>query len=432
MKSRQLAQSIVLLFIGSLFLPLIASQSPSRKGFQSDSNLRWAIAKKAFDRFKREPTSLTAHDFYISISDHEGDNGDRTEILDHIFGSDDMMVTIGEYPIINIEMRQGNIYAARSAIKLIGFIDNGWRRPRHLRARVGILVGDSLGDLIRINPSVFLWACNEERNNPYIKTNGFPIGFISRLMTGIESRLSYELEMRRKALCSVDIIALRFVRDECIDTIDRALEISGLGSIDNAVREEPAFNDPKERIKYMIAEMKAKPNPENMKRIRDSFLNAPHGNAADIMRTIFPPIDFNTVPPFESFELILRESRCGNEYAIEILFNVLVHVFGLQSMEICSELSNLILTKPDLFIEKLSKYIKLLDSVNQIHFDDRIIPVFYFDWVCDYISGFDYPNPEECQNVILRRRIDVLAALDMPEYKELINRCIQVIEKKLK
>jgi len=80
---------------------------------------------------------------------------------------------------------------------------------------------------------------------------------------------------------------------------------------------------------------------------------------------------------------------------------------------------------PGLFIEKLAKYRQLLDDVDSTSNLDQ----HYFAWICDHISMFDYWDV--CEDVILRRRIDALAALNMPEYKELIGRCISVIEDRL-
>jgi hypothetical protein len=75
--------------------------------------------------------------------------------------------------------------------------------------------------------------------------------------------------------------------------------------------------------------------------------------------------------------------------------------------------SFLIVQKPALFIEKLAKCNSPLDV----------------ERICNYEASFELPGIN--WEVILERRIDALAALNLPKYQELIDRCIGYIEKKL-
>jgi hypothetical protein len=431
MKAKSRQRSFGLGFLVFLFLLLFASQTHTEESVQANVPSGWSKAKKAFDRLMWKPSTLTAREFYFSISDGKGIKGDKTEILDHIFVGFQGIFSDNRYLIIATEMLNRDIYAARSAIRLLDFVDNGWQKPHSLTTRAAGWVGESLGQLIRVNPTHFLRACYEERENPYLKEKGFPVGFIPSIMSK-KTRASYELEMRREALRSVEDAELRSVRDECIGAIDRELEKYGSDSPGFMEQEERTFDDPKAKIKNVFAEMQSRPSPENMKRVLDLFPEVPGATPADVIDTMFPPFEVYVRAPNEPLGPILREARCGNEYAIEVLFRALVHVLDLYSIQICSELSNLILMKPALFIEKLAKYAQLLDSVDSIREPDRVIPLYYFEWTCVFISSFDYPFQREIENVILRRRIDALAALNMPEHKELIDRCIRVIEKKLK
>lgn len=431
MKRRFSTQSIGFGFLVSLLLIILVSRTYAEEHVQANAPSGWGNAVEAFGRLMREPSVRTAREFYVSISDRKRIKGDKTEILDHVFVGYQGIFSDVRYEIIAIEMLSGNIYAARAAIRLLDFIDNGWQKPRAQKTRAAAWIGESLGEMVRVHPAIFLRACFEERECQYLKEKKYPVGFIPPLMNEMRARASYELEMRREALRTVEDAKLRFIRDECIGFLERELDKIGVDSLDCVEDEERAVDDQKTRIINVFAEMQSRPSPENMKRILDLFPKLPKATPADVLSTMFPPFEVYVSTPNEPLGPILREARCGNEYAIEVLFRSVVHVFGLQSLQICNELSNLILMKPALFIGKLAKYAQLLDSVNHIKEPDRVIPLNYVEWTCISISSFDYPYPRESQRVILSRRIEALAALNMPEHKELIGRCVRVIEDRL-
>jgi len=380
-------------------------------------------ARGALERFVQKPSSQTGSEFYASISGGKGTESFKTGILDHIFGRRRTEVSIGPYRTIAIEMLQGNIYSAKAAIRLLEFVDSRWQRPRSETIRVAGWIGESLGDLARVNPALFLRACYEERENPYVKHRGFPIGFIPDIMKEKTTRVVYELEMRKKALWSVEDLELWPVRAECIEAIDREIIIAGSDSPGFGEIKRKPPEDPRAEIISVFAEMQSRPNPENMKRVLSLFSEVPRKDLAYLLDTMFP----ETVRRDAEIPLVIisREARCCNEYAIEVLFRALVHFLGLQSDLILEEISNLILIKPALFIEKLAKYRQLLDDVDSTSKLDQ----HYFEWACTHISTRDYWDV--CEDVILRRRIDALVALNIPEYNELIGRCIRVIEKRL-
>lgn len=433
MKPRFLTRTFGFGFLVSLLLLLLAGQTHAEEVTQARVPSGWDKAKNAFDRLMREPSAKITREFYVSISDRKRIKGDKTEILDHIFiGYQDIFSDI-RYKIIAMEMLHRNTYAARAAIRLLDFVENGWRKPPTQATRAAGWIGESLGEMIRVHPTLFLRACYEERECQFLKERRYPVSFIPPLMKEMRTRASYELEMRREALLTVENAELRYIRDECIGALDRELGIIGLDSPDLLEKGKRAVDDQKAKNIDVFAEMQSKPSPENMKRVLDLFPEVPEATPADVIMSMFPPFEVIMKAPkkLELLELIIREARCGNEYAIEVLFRSVVHVFGLHSLEICYELSNLVLMKTDLFIEKLAKYARLLDSVNHIKEPDRVIPLNYVEWICIVISSFDYPYQREIEDTILRRRIDALAALNMPQHKELIGRCIRVIQNRL-
>lgn len=416
-------RSIGLAFLVSVVLLLHASQRQPEANDQTSLPSALIRARGALERFVQKPSSLTGSELYLSISSGKETDSVKTGILDQIFVRRRLSVSIGPYRTIAIEMLQGNIYAAKTAIRLLEFVENGWQRPCSETIRVAGWIGESLGDLVRVNPVLFLRACNEERENPYLKEKGFPIGFIPDFMKRKTTRVAYELEMRRKALWSVEDLELRPVRDECIEAIDREIIIAGSNSPCYGELERKPLEDPRAEIISVFAEMQSRPNPENMKRVLSLFYEVPQEYFVNLLDAMFPEAGRRDaeIP----LEIICREARCCNEYAIEVLFRALVHWLGLQSDLILEDISNLVLIRPGLFIEKLAKYSQLLDDVDSTSKLDQ----HYFEWICDHISIRDYWDV--CEGVILRRRIDALAALNMPQHRELIGRCIRVIEDRL-
>jgi hypothetical protein len=182
MKPSILRLSIGLSFLASIVLFLHASQWQPEACDQTSLPSALSRARSALERFVQKPSSLTGSEFYISISSGKETESVKTGILDHIFVRRRLSVSIGPYRTIAIEMLQENIYAAKAAIRLLEFVDSGWQRTRSETTRVAGWIGESLGDLVRVDPALFLRACYEERENPYLKAKGFPVGFIPDLM----------------------------------------------------------------------------------------------------------------------------------------------------------------------------------------------------------------------------------------------------------
>jgi hypothetical protein len=248
---------------------------------------------------------------------------------------------------------------------------------------------------------------------------------------------SYEMEMRKEALQTVDDPQLQFVRDECLDLIEKGTQVFEAYAVDRPRPGEPAateIDEAPEAVKNALLQMIARPSPENMsivlalfdeRREEHHFLEA----------ALFPLISISgpngplrEIRP-DPLAIIFHEARCGNPYAIQIVFTALLRAFrawdDLASQLLVSFISDLILMKPAVFVENVAKFgyleSELLDTA----------PITFLDWVCGTIDFHSYPD-EEAKVTILRRRSVALAALDMPKHKELIDRCIRLIEKHLK
>jgi hypothetical protein len=373
----------------------------------------WSEAKAAFEKFVIEPSCATAKEFYLSIGAGRGRDKDKRDILEHIFGH---FGGPGRSKIFGIEMLSGDIYAARAAIRLLDLAYMDWRFPIES-------IGESLGQLIRVNPAHFLRACHDERGSQYLKNRGYPIDFMPAIMDKRPSRTLYELEMRAAALLSVKDSALERVRDDCIAAIDKKIRGYKSAMSDGDGMKVRPVSVPKGRIENIVNKMKIRPSPKIMKKVLALFSDIGNQNQLDAIYAMFPDEEPGRDTSEGPYKIVLYEARCGNEYAIELLFRSLVYVAGFYSMEISGAISNLILIRPAMYIEKLAKYVQLLESANSSSHPN------YVEWTCTYIRYFDYPG--DCMNTILRRRISALEGLRMPQYRELIGRCIKIMQNAL-
>jgi hypothetical protein len=419
---------------------------------------KWSAGKTAFRRFMEEPSPSTSSEFYLSISNSQGIDDDKTEILDYIFGRFTGMGSIGRYRIISTEMLNGDLYAARVAIKLLGFIDKGWQKPRGQTFFVGLKVGASLGELIRVNPALFLRACYEERHDPFLQQKGFPVNYVPFILHMKKTMVSYEMEMRKEALLSVEDPDLRDLRGLCIDIIEKGTLLFEAFATERPVPGEPEgrrLSESEEAVKNVLSEMMSLPSPENMRKVIDLFDERREGFSYVISAVLplmvsedegWPPRSLSGPDPLT---FILHEAECGNEAAIDVAFSVLFYAWrcgdDLAIQSIHRVIGNLILSRPALFIEKASKnpyleaarpdiaFVKkaaetpLLDAERPV---TAVAKPTILELLCGQIDSADYLKIAE--NALLRRRIKALAALNMPEHQELIDRCIRLIKKHLK
>jgi hypothetical protein len=244
------------------------------------------------------------------------------------------------------------------------------------------------------------------------------------------------LVRRREAIQSVEDPGLRAVRDECVQAIDREIELiedipaDGTGKKD---QEEKKLDETAKAVKNVLLDILNKPSPDNMQKLL-ALINA----QADYLRYFvdaimilskgmdreWPPRALEEMDPLGT---ILHEARCGNEPAIEVLLSAFPAAAQLDVLVfswIRCVLSDLILIKPASLIEILAKYD---GTFSEPLIRDLISPVCQ-----DYGVFEDYgPNRLAGKKVILRRRITALEALIMPENKKLLERCVRLIEGEL-
>ncbi len=398
---------------------------------------KWRAAKVAFKRLVEDPSPLTTREFYLSISGEV--ESDKTEILDYVFGPSisEFLPGVGRFSVIAIEMLNGDIYAARSAIRILGYVKREWQKPSSQKLPILLGIGGSVGTLIRANPSLFLRACLEERESPGLKETDIPYGFPPFILYMKRSMLSYEMEMRKAAVRSVDDPQLQSIRDECLDLIEKGTQVFEAYAVERPRPWESMvteIDEAPEAVKTALLEMMARPSPGNMmivlalfdeRKEEHRFLEAALFPLISISSSIDPLRDIRPDP----LEIIFHEATCGNPYATQIVFTALLRAFrawdDLASQMLVGFISDLILMNPAVFIENVAKF-GYLES-------ERLdtAPITFLDWICGPVDFRAYPD-QEAKETILRRRIAALEALRMPEHKELIDRCIRLIKKNLK
>jgi hypothetical protein len=397
---------------------------------------KWRAAKVAFNRLVQEPSPLRTREFYLSISGEV--ESDKTEILDHVFGPyiSTFLPGVGRFSVIAAEMLHGDLYAARSAIRILGFVEDEWQKPPITKLTIRLRIGASLGALMRANPALYLRACHEERESSFLRERGLPYGYIPFILHMKKSMVSYDMEMRKEAVRSVDDPELQSVRDECLFLIENGTKLMEANAVERPaldLSEGKGSGVAQETVKNVLMDMVSRPDQENMRRVLALF-DERKKEFTYVTAALFPLISIpgQEWPPQrpcpDPLEIILHEATCGNPYAIEIVFRALLPAFrswdDLASQWLVGFISDLILMRPDVFIGNVAKF----GNIESERLDTA--PITFLDWICSTVDFHTYPN-EKAKETILRRRIAALGALHMPEHKELIDRCIRLIQKNL-
>jgi hypothetical protein len=359
--------------------------------------------------------------------------------LDYVFGPhiSELMPGVGRFSVIAAEMLNGDLHSARSAIKILGFAMNEWQKPPGVKLVIILRIGASLGVLMRSNPTLYLRACYEERESSFLKEKGLPYGYIPFILNMKKTMVSYDMEMRKEALRSVKDPELQFVRDECLSLIENGAMVREAKADEKPVLDVTEGRDlgvVQGTVNNVLMDMIGRPDRKNMRRVlalcderkmEFHYLQAALFPLISISDQVWPP----EKPCPDPLSVIFHEAECGNPEAVEIVFRALIPAFhswdDLASQWLFDFLSNLILRKPAVFIENVAK----LGDLESERLDTA--PITFLDSICGHVDFLTYPG-ERAKETILKRRIAALEALKMPEHKELIERCIDLIRKNLK
>lgn len=161
--------------------------------------IKWEKINIAFVEFIRNPSLESAKIFSGNLPGDRvlGGNGSRGEILEYIFNE-------ARYRCLEDEMSKGNKYAVEAAYRLLNLTD----------ASYTVILLQTIGDLAKKRPSLFLEILDEYKYSQSIKLLGLPVtetGYLSE-----PTKIVAELELRRKALEGEKSERYSEIREECL------------------------------------------------------------------------------------------------------------------------------------------------------------------------------------------------------------------------
>lgn len=161
--------------------------------------------KTAFEEFVRCPSMANARAFRDSITLNKQE-GYTYEIQNLMLIGYFLRRTLG-YLVLEREAIAGNRYAAEALFRMYNIFPGG----------IGIVeLRESLSQLIRINPKLFLEALNSYKDVLDLDDKEGLIGF---LPFHIRNHEILEYKMRQEALAGVAAPFLREIREYCVDTL---------------------------------------------------------------------------------------------------------------------------------------------------------------------------------------------------------------------
>jgi hypothetical protein len=176
-----------------------------------DQIIIWATSLKTAEAYFNYPSTENALRFYNNLP---ASNVEVAEIKDTKNFLDLIDYLDNNLPILSHEMKISDRNAVKVAFRLMNISDGTLAES----------LDAALGDLIRINPRMFLEELLSCPNRNHIKEIGYPVTSGGLYYVGQWPQVEkYELEMRVKALGTVKDPDLLGIRDICIAIIEDEL-----------------------------------------------------------------------------------------------------------------------------------------------------------------------------------------------------------------
>jgi len=176
-----------------------------------DQSISWDNSLKTAKAYFNYPSTENALRFYNNLPAFNvevAEIKDTKNFLDLIHYLDENL------PILSREMNISDRNAMKVAFRLMNISDGTLAES----------LDAALGDLIRINPRMFLEELLSCPNREYIKEIGYPVTSGGLYYVGQWPQVEkYELEMRLKALETVKDSGLLGIRDICVALIEDEL-----------------------------------------------------------------------------------------------------------------------------------------------------------------------------------------------------------------
>jgi hypothetical protein len=210
-RKRFIRTLIQILFLLILFWPLANMFLDA--DYYDEEKLDWPHIIGAYDHFIESPSDETLKQFLITLPppselDKEYNIYSTGDEIKYILRHDN-------FPVLRAEMMAGNKYATEAMFRLLNLSDGG--------PMTTIMI--ILGDLIRVNPRLFLETLMKYKDTLAIKRLGYPVYVVGPAYADRPEARHYELEMRKESLEAVREKEYENIQKECIKLLKDRINV---------------------------------------------------------------------------------------------------------------------------------------------------------------------------------------------------------------
>lgn len=176
---------------------------------QNKQTINWTKTLAAFDAYLELPSPMNAKAIVELLPQQKPDNiiGETSQALEYIISGEN-------YGILATEAIAGDKCSVEVLFRLLNLTDG---------FATEIVLG-TLGTVVRMNPRLFLKVLNENLDMWYIATEGYPVEFPGYAHNNHPGASKYDLEMRIRALESVEDLGVDKIKQDCIRKLREELK----------------------------------------------------------------------------------------------------------------------------------------------------------------------------------------------------------------
>ncbi len=327
-------------------------------GQKTISSPAWKHFRERLAEFLNKPGENESQALLESIpeSSSSSDGKDRLWSLYSLFNWP-------AFQAFKYQMMAGNLPAIRCAIRLL----------KHTKSVEQEVLLDTLSLLVRVNPGALLEAFYLESDDPFLRENGYPVVYDLELYRHSREAMTYELEMRERAIRSVKDKKLSQIKNQCQKRIREMIKKSSLMA---SSEKEKFIYRPPQAIEGAVKETLDLPDDRSMRNLKNvikSYLKEGHEDLSVLLILSKKSSDSYFNLPSEWYLLIEREALAANREAIELLVNLYTDSYWFFKDVIKDSLSKVAITAPGLFFAAVSSVpeIKDKDVVEILSYIDR-------------------------------------------------------------
>jgi len=176
---------------------------------RNEQTINWTKALAAFDVYLEFPSPANAKAIVELLPNKKPVNviGGTSQALEYIISGEN-------YGILAKEAIAGDKCSVEVLFRLLNLTDG---------FATEIVLG-TLGTVVRMNPRLFLKVLNESLDMWYIATEGYPVEFPGYAHNNHPGAHKYDLEMRIRALESVEDLSVDKIKQDCIRKLREELK----------------------------------------------------------------------------------------------------------------------------------------------------------------------------------------------------------------